>query len=57
VVLGLGIREHLFNVLDRPASSFEGQTIIVTGENRGLRVETARHIVTLSAAKVILAAR
>jgi retinol dehydrogenase-12 len=57
MVLGLGIREHLFNVIPQPTSSFKGQTIIVTGGNRGLGIETARHIANLNAAKIILAVR
>jgi retinol dehydrogenase 12 len=40
-----------------PESSFEDQTIIVTGSNTGLGLEAARHAVRLNAAKVIIACR
>jgi len=40
-----------------PPSSFTGQTVIITGANTGLGLETARHIVTLGASKVILGVR
>ena len=38
-------------------TSFEGETIIVTGANTGLGLEAARHFVRLGANKVILAVR
>lgn len=40
-----------------PTQSFAGQTVIVTGSNVGLGKESARHIVSLGAEKVILACR
>ena len=40
-----------------PMTSFNGQTIIVTGANVGLGLEAARHFARLDAAKVILAVR
>jgi NAD(P)-dependent dehydrogenase (short-subunit alcohol dehydrogenase family) len=40
-----------------PTSSFTNQTVIITGSNTGLGLEAARHIVSLGAAKVILAVR
>jgi retinol dehydrogenase 12 len=40
-----------------PETSFEGQTVIVTGSNTGLGLEAARHAVRLNAAKVIIACR
>lgn len=40
-----------------PTTSYEGQTVIVTGANVGLGFEAARHITRLGAAKVILAVR
>lgn len=40
-----------------PKTSFEGQTIIVTGSNVGLGLEAARHFARLGANKVILAVR
>ncbi|KAL4930747.1 uncharacterized protein BDV17DRAFT_289592 [Aspergillus undulatus] len=38
-----------------PDVSFADQTIIITGSNSGLGLETARHLANLSASKVILA--
>jgi len=46
-----------FTALPVPAYDFTGQTIIVTGGNVGLGLESARHIVRLGAAKVILGCR
>ncbi|KAG9500698.1 hypothetical protein J7337_006377 [Fusarium musae] len=40
-----------------PTTSFQGQTIIVTGSNTGLGLEAARHFVRLDADIVILAVR
>jgi retinol dehydrogenase 12 len=40
-----------------PTTTYEGQTVIVTGANVGLGFEAARHITRLGAAKVILAVR
>jgi retinol dehydrogenase-12 len=40
-----------------PTSTFEGQTVIVTGANTGLGREAAKHIVRLGAKLVILAVR
>lgn len=46
-----------FTPLPPATASFEGQTLIVTGANTGLGLETARHFVRLGAEKVILAVR
>ncbi|KAK4984647.1 hypothetical protein LTR66_008427 [Elasticomyces elasticus] len=51
------LKLQLFTSLSYPASSFSGQTVILTGSNTGLGLEAARHIVRLGAAKVILAVR
>ncbi|KAF1969754.1 NAD(P)-binding protein [Bimuria novae-zelandiae CBS 107.79] len=51
------LRSQLLIKLPYPTWSFEGQTVIITGSNTGLGLEAARHIVRLSAAKVILAVR
>jgi retinol dehydrogenase-12 len=40
-----------------PTTSFEGQTVIVTGANTGLGFEAAKHITRLGASKVIIACR
>ncbi|KAF8857320.1 putative short-chain dehydrogenase [Acephala macrosclerotiorum] len=40
-----------------PQGSLASQTVIVTGANTGLGLETARHVVALGAAKVILGVR
>lgn len=40
-----------------PATSFAGQTVIVTGSNVGLGLEAARHFYRLNCAKLILAVR
>ncbi|KAJ9426066.1 hypothetical protein FOXG_07424 [Fusarium oxysporum f. sp. lycopersici 4287] len=40
-----------------PTTSFQGQTIIITGSNTGLGLEAARHFVRLDAEVVILAVR
>ncbi|KAI4263264.1 MAG: hypothetical protein L6R42_001590, partial [Xanthoria sp. 1 TBL-2021] len=48
---------QLFITPPIPHSSFDNQTVIVTGSNTGLGLEAARHIVRLGASKVILAVR
>ena len=40
-----------------PPNSFASQTVIITGANTGLGLETARHIVSLGASKAILGIR
>lgn len=40
-----------------PTTSFEGQTVIVTGANAGLGRDAVRHLVRLNARRVILAVR
>jgi hypothetical protein len=40
-----------------PTDSFASQTVLITGANTGLGLETARHIVSLGASKVILGVR
>lgn len=40
-----------------PANDFHGQTVIVTGGNRGIGYEAARHLLRLNVARVILAVR
>ena len=49
--------KQLFVKLPRPTADFSGQTVIVTGANVGLGREAARQLVSLGAAKVILAVR
>ncbi|KAK5996475.1 Short chain dehydrogenase FGM9 [Cladobotryum mycophilum] len=40
-----------------PDYDFSGQTVVVTGGNRGLGLETARHLLRMNASRVILAVR
>lgn len=50
-------RSQLCVKLPVPTKKYTGQTIIVTGSNVGIGLETARYLVSLDAAKVILAVR
>ncbi|KAI9842048.1 MAG: hypothetical protein M1838_003308 [Thelocarpon superellum] len=51
------IRSQFFVKLPYPELDLTGQTLIVTGANTGLGLETARHFVRLNAKKVILGVR
>ena len=55
------LQESLYNQLiyrpPLPTTDYQGQTIIVTGANTGLGLETARHFTRMGAKKVILAVR
>lgn len=51
------LQSQLCVTLPVPSKRFTGQTIIVTGSNVGIGLETARYFVSLDAAKVILAVR
>jgi retinol dehydrogenase-12 len=47
-----------FRTLHLPApDSFKSQPVIITGSNTGIGLETAKHIVSLGAPKVILSVR
>ncbi|KAL9636485.1 MAG: hypothetical protein Q9204_002248 [Flavoplaca sp. TL-2023a] len=48
---------QLFVTPPVPTTSFDGQTVIVTGSNTGLGLDAARHITRLGASKVVLAVR
>ncbi|KAF3397087.1 Short chain dehydrogenase yanD [Talaromyces pinophilus] len=50
-------RSQLCVKLPVPTKQYTGQTVIVTGSNVGIGLETARYLVSLDAAKVILAVR
>ncbi|THY09684.1 hypothetical protein D6D01_09477 [Aureobasidium pullulans] len=56
-VVGSLLRSQLFFNPILPTSSFEGQTIIITGGNAGLGREAAKHIVRLGATRLIITAR
>ena len=47
------LRSQLATILPYPDSSFDGQTIIVTGGNRGLGLEASKHLVRLGATVII----
>lgn len=51
------LHSQLIVKLPVPATSFEGQTVIVTGSNTGLGFEAAKYFAKLRASKVILAVR
>ncbi|KAI8316454.1 Short chain dehydrogenase atnD [Colletotrichum sp. SAR11_59] len=51
------LQSQLFTEVPVATKKINGQTIIVTGSNTGLGLETARHFILLDAAKVILAVR
>jgi NAD(P)-dependent dehydrogenase (short-subunit alcohol dehydrogenase family) len=51
------LRSQLFVTPPLPTYDFTGQTIIITGANRGIGLEAARHLVKLNASRVILAVR
>ena len=51
------LHSQLLVTVPKPTTPFTDQTVIVTGANTGLGFEAAKHIVSLSARKVILACR
>lgn len=55
----LGDFLHTQFILDipKPSASFASQTVIITGANRGLGKEVAKHIIRLGASKVIFGCR
>ncbi|KAI0477991.1 NAD(P)-binding protein [Xylaria cf. heliscus] len=59
--IGQGLRHFVYSQLfvtpKPPSHSFTGQTIIVTGSNSGLGLESARYFYELGGAKLILAVR
>jgi len=55
--LGDFIHAQYLAKIPKPTASFAAKTVIITGANGGLGKETAKHIVRLGAAKVILACR
>ncbi|KAI1754134.1 NAD(P)-binding protein [Xylaria castorea] len=59
--IGEGLRQFVYSQLfitpKPPSHSFAGQTVIVTGSNSGLGLESARYFYKLGAAKLILGVR
>ncbi|KAI1739505.1 NAD(P)-binding protein [Xylaria scruposa] len=59
--IGEGLRQFIYSQLfftpKPPSHSFAGQTIIVTGANSGLGLESTRYFYKLGAAKLILGVR
>lgn len=51
------LHSQLFVTPPVPTYDFGGQTIIITGGNRGIGFEAARHLLNLNAKRVILAVR
>ncbi|KAL4746286.1 hypothetical protein BDW72DRAFT_197827 [Aspergillus terricola var. indicus] len=51
------LHSQLFVTPPVPSHDFTGQTVLITGANRGLGLEAARHLLRLNAARVILAVR
>lgn len=51
------LNSQLFVTPQLPAHDFSGQTIIITGSNTGLGLETARHLLSLHCSHLILAVR
>ncbi|KAL8771591.1 MAG: hypothetical protein Q9209_003034 [Squamulea sp. 1 TL-2023] len=51
------LHSQLFITPPIPQTSFQGQTVIVTGSNTGLGLDAARHIARLNPQKLILAVR
>jgi NAD(P)-dependent dehydrogenase (short-subunit alcohol dehydrogenase family) len=51
------LQRQLIGRVPVPTTSFQGKTVIVTGSNVGLGLESCRWFVRLGAAKVILACR
>lgn len=57
---GIALRPFVrsqYTPIPLPSHDFTQQTIIITGGNRGLGLEAARHFLRLNAAKIILAVR
>ncbi|KAJ5659956.1 short-chain dehydrogenase/reductase [Penicillium longicatenatum] len=51
------LHSQLFVTPPVPTYDFGGQTVIITGANRGIGLEAARHLLRLNAKRVILAVR
>ncbi|KAL2862199.1 uncharacterized protein BJX67DRAFT_385825 [Aspergillus lucknowensis] len=51
------LHSQLFVTPALPNHDFSGQTVLVTGGNRGLGFEAARHLLRLNASRVLLAVR
>jgi NAD(P)-dependent dehydrogenase (short-subunit alcohol dehydrogenase family) len=51
------LHSQLFVEPKLPQADLTGQTIIVTGANRGLGIETVRHLINLNAETVVLGVR
>jgi hypothetical protein len=52
-IFQLFLLNQILGRVPRPTASFEGKTVIITGFNKGLGFEAARHVVKPGAARLI----
>lgn len=56
-IFGYLFPSQFFKTPPEPTSSFEGQTVIVTGANTGVGYEAVKHLIRLQASRIIIAVR